>query len=336
MKSKILGHAKRIMILYTGGTIGMKSTERGLAAVGGFEEVFFERLGDDTSKLGAEFNFRELEPVIDSSSMTPLYWQHIRDAIVQAISVDQSEAVLVLHGTDTLAYSAAALAFQLIGLQAPVVFTGSMFPVGVEDSDAWENIDGALKLLVDGISRGVWLYFHGETFVSTRCTKLRSSGRNPFASPARMKSDPCKVSNLLPDKLEYTFAKTIASVVVVPMYPGIVPEILYELLALNVQGLVLECYGSGTGPSEDRDFINVLHLAKEKGAVVVAITQCYEGGVELDCYAAGSALNEAGVISGAGMTREAAYGKLHMLLGSGLPVPEVRRLFQIDLCGESS
>lgn len=334
MKVKALKKKRRIMILYTGGTIGMKATDRGLAPASGFEEVLLEHFGLDADKSEAEFGFCELEPVIDSSSMTPLYWQYIRDAIVQAVSEGKNDAVLVLHGTDTLAYSAAALAFQLIGLHAPVVFTGSMLPVGVEGSDAWENIDGAIKLLVEGMRSGVWLYFHGEIFSSVHCTKFRSAGRNPFFAPAKLEGCASIDSYFLSEVLKYTSGKALASVVVLPMYPGISAEIIHAFVQLNVQGLILECYGSGTGPSDDHEFVNALRHANKCGVVMVAVTQCFEGGVELESYVAGSALNDAGVISGAGMTREAAFGKLHMLLGSNLPVPEVQRLFQTDLCGE--
>jgi len=334
MKVKALKQKRRIMILYTGGTIGMKATDRGLAPVSGFKEVLFEHFDDRADQLDTEFCFCELEPVIDSSSMTPFYWQNIRDAIVQAVSKDQIDAVLVLQGTDTLAYSAAALAFQLIGLQSPVVFTGSMLPVGVEGSDAWENIDGALELLVDGVDLGVWLYFHGQIFLSVHCTKFRSAGRNPFVAPTKLDNCASADSYFLNKILKYTSRKTLASVIVLPMYPGIGAEIIHVFLQLNVQGLILECYGSGTGPSDDYEFINALRLANKSGVVMVAITQCFEGGIELESYAAGSALNDAGVISGAGMTREAAFGKLHMLLGLNLPIPEVKRLFQTDLCGE--
>ena len=106
------------------------------------------------------------------------------------------------------------------------------------------------------------------------------------------------------------------------------------MLATGAQGLVLECFGSGTGPGDNPDFLNALDQARSANVVVVAITQCHEGGVELDIYEAGSKLRQAGVLSGGGMTREAAFGKLQMLLGAGLPVAEVRRLVELDLAGE--
>ena len=121
---------------------------------------------------------------------------------------------------------------------------------------------------------------------------------------------------------------------VLPLFPGIGAAHVDAMVHSNVQGLVLECFGNGTGPADDLQFLASLKHARDRGICVVAITQCHEGGVELDVYAAGSQLREAGVLSGGGMTREAALGKLHLLLGADLPPEEVRRLIEVDLCGE--
>lgn len=121
-----------------------------------------------------------------------------------------------------------------------------------------------------------------------------------------------------------------------PLFPGISAEVLDGLFASGIQGLVLECYGSGTGPSDNPEFLARLKRAQDQGIVVVAVTQCHEGGVELDVYEAGSRLRGAGVLSGGGMTREAAFGKLHALLGANLDNAEVRRLIELDMCGELS
>jgi L-asparaginase len=134
--------------------------------------------------------------------------------------------------------------------------------------------------------------------------------------------------------LNYKQPKQLANVAALPLFPGIGAEIIDGLLGSGIQGLVLECYGSGTGPSDNPAFLASLERARDSGVVVVAVTQCHEGGVELDVYEAGSRLRGAGVLSGGGMTREAAFGKLQALIGAGLPVDEVRRLVELDLCGE--
>ena len=324
--------AQRVMVLYTGGTIGMQASANGLAPASGFEARMAGQLAELPELVVPQWHFREMSPLIDSANMTPAYWLRLREAVIEAVDVEGCDAVLVLHGTDTLAYSAAALGFQLLGLDAPVVFTGSMLPAGVPDSDAWENVNGALLALGNGLAPGVHLYFHGELMDPTRCAKIRSFGRNPFAPLQRSRGGHAAVS--LPDALDYRQPRTMASVAVLPLFPGIGAAQLNGLIDSGIQGLVLECFGNGTGPSDDPQFIASLENARARSICVVAITQCHEGGVELDVYEAGSRLRGAGVLSGGGMTREAALGKLHALLGADLTTEEVRRLVELDLCGE--
>ncbi|MBA2922484.1 asparaginase [Pseudomonas sp. P7] len=320
--------ANNVMVLYTGGTIGMQASANGLAPASGFEARMREQLAD--APLPA-WRFREMAPLIDSANMTPAYWQRLRSAVVEAVD-EGCDAVLILHGTDTLAYSAAAMSFQLLGLPAPVVFTGSMLPAGVPDSDAWENVSGALTALGEGLNAGVHLFFHGALMAPTRCAKVRSFGRNPFAALQR-KGGVAK-AEALPAALDYRQPKAVANVGVLPLVPGIAAAQLDPLVDSGIQALLLECYGSGTGPSDNPAFLASLQRAQDQGVVVVAITQCHEGGVELDVYEAGSRLRGVGVLSGGGMTREAAFGKLNALIGAGLANAEIRRLVELDLCAE--
>ncbi|MBD8596844.1 MULTISPECIES: asparaginase [unclassified Pseudomonas] len=324
--------ARQVMVLYTGGTIGMQASENGLAPASGFEARMAEQLAALPEMVVPQWTFREMSPLIDSANMTPAYWQRLREAVVEAIEAQGCDAVLILHGTDTLAYSAAAMSFQLLGLNAPVVFTGSMLPAGVPDSDAWENVNGALQALGHGLASGVHLYFHGELLEPTRCAKIRSFGRNPFAALNRARGG--EAASALPAALDYRQPRQLANVAVLPLFPGIGAAQLDGLIDSGIQGLVLECFGSGTGPSDNADFLASLRRAHRQGVVVVAITQCHEGGVELDVYEAGSRLRGVGVLSGGGMTREAAFGKLHALLGAGLNGDDVRRLVELDVCGE--
>ncbi|GAA0387480.1 MULTISPECIES: asparaginase [Pseudomonas] len=322
--------ANHVMVLYTGGTIGMQASANGLAPASGFEARMREQLADAPVPA---WRFREMSPLIDSANMTPAYWQHLRSAVVEAVD-EGCDAVLILHGTDTLAYSAAAMSFQLLGLPAPVVFTGSMLPAGVPDSDAWENVSGALNALGQGLAAGVHLFFHGALMAPTRCAKIRSFGRHPFA--ALQRNGGVAKAETLPAALDYRQPKALANVGVLPLVPGIAAGQLDALIDSGVQALVLECYGSGTGPSDNPAFLASLQRAQDRGVVVVAITQCHEGGVELDVYEAGSRLRGVGVLSGGGMTREAAFGKLNALIGAGLANAEIRRLVELDLCAELS
>jgi L-asparaginase len=324
--------ASHVMVLYTGGTIGMQASENGLAPASGFEARMAAQLTAQPHVRVPQWTFREMSPLIDSANMTPAYWQRLRESVVDAVEVIGCDAVLILHGTDTLAYSAAAMSFQLLGLNAPVVFTGSMLPAGVPDSDAWENVNGALQALGDGLAAGVHLYFHGELLDPTRCAKVRSFGRNPFAALNRARGG--EAVSALPAALDYRQPRQMANVAVLPLFPGIGAGQLDGLIDSGIQGLVLECFGNGTGPSDNVEFLASLQRAREQGVVVVATTQCHEGGVELDVYEAGSRLRSVGVLSGGGMTREAAFGKLHALLGAGLDEEQVRRLVELDICGE--
>jgi len=322
--------ANNVMVLYTGGTIGMQASANGLAPASGFEARMSEALAQLNMPA---WRFREMSPLIDSANMTPAYWQRLRSAVVEAVD-EGCDAVLILHGTDTLAYSAAAMSFQLLGLPAPVVFTGSMLPAGVPDSDAWENVSGALLALGEGLAPGVHLFFHGALMAPTRCAKIRSFGRHPFA--ALQRNGGVAKAEALPAALDYRQSKALANVGVLPLVPGIGAAQLDALVDSGIQALVLECFGSGTGPSDNPAFLASLKRAEENGIVVVAITQCHEGGVELDVYEAGSRLRGVGVLSGGGMTREAVFGKLQALLGAGLATSEIRRLVELDLCGELS
>jgi len=322
--------ANNVMVLYTGGTIGMQASANGLAPASGFEARMREQLANQAVPT---WRFREMAPLIDSANMTPAYWQRLHTAVIDAVDAG-CDAVLILHGTDTLAYSAAAMSFQLLGLPAPVVFTGSMLPAGVPDSDAWENVSGALVALGEGLAPGVHLYFHGELLAPTSCAKIRSFGRHPFAALQRQAGMPKAES--LPEALHYRQPKAVANVAALPLVPGISAAQLDAVLNSGIQALVLECFGSGTGPSDNLEFLASLTRARDRGIVVVAITQCHEGGVELDVYEAGSRLRGAGVLSGGGMTREAAFGKLNALIGAGLATSEVRRLVELDLCCELS
>jgi L-asparaginase len=168
----------------------------------------------------------------------------------------------------------------------------------------------------------------------TRCAKIRSFGRHPFA--ALQRNGGVAQAELVPAALHYRQAKALANVGVLPLVPGIAAAQLDALIDSGIQALVLECFGSGTGPSDNPEFLASLQRAQDQGVVVVAITQCHEGGVELDVYEAGSRLRGVGVLSGGGMTREAAFGKLNALIGAGLGNAEIRRLVELDLCGELS
>jgi len=321
----------KLLVLYTGGTIGMQMSADGLAPAAGFEARLRAQQAQEQQQLPA-WLFRELLPPIDSANMSQANWLAMVAAIRAGIEQDGCDAVLVLHGTDTLAYSAAALSFLLLGLAVPVLLTGSMQPAGVPGSDAWANLFGAMRALQQGVAPGVQLYFNGSLMHGARVSKLASATFGAFAELPRQRQS--LRAERIPASLDYRQPHQPVNLAVLPFFPGIQAAHVNALLASGVQGLLLECYGSGTGPSDDAALLAALKAAHERGVVLAAISQCAHGHVEFGVYAAGSKLASAGLVSAGGMTREAALGKLFALLGAGLSQAEVEHWFALDLCGE--
>ncbi|MBD2840537.1 asparaginase [Pseudomonas sp. JM0905a] len=324
--------SRKLLVLYTGGTIGMQMTDAGLAPASGFEVRLRAEQAAHPERLVPDWIFRELSPILDSANMTQANWLQMRDAIVEGVEKEGCDAVLLLHGTDTLAYSAASLSFLLLGLPVPVVLSGSMQPAGVEGGDAWPNLFGALERLHTGIEPGVYLYFNGHLLPGTRAGKQKSDAFDAFTESRR----PARGirANSVPDALNYRHPRRPVALAVQPLYPGLGAAQLRAILETGVQGLLLECYGSGTGPSDNAELLTALKDAHARGVVLAAISQCPEGSVEFDIYAAGSLLASAGLVSCAGMTREAALGKLFSLIGLGLSQADVESWLVQDLCRE--
>mgnify|MGYP006171143573 FL=1 len=322
---------KKLLVLYTGGTIGMQMSAEGLAPASGFEARLRAQQVREAQPL-PEWIFRELLPPIDSANMNQHNWLAMVAAIRAGVEHDGCDGVLLLHGTDTLAYSAAALSFLLLGLPAPVILSGSMLPAGAEGSDAWGNLFGAMAALQAGVAPGVQLYFNGALLHGARVSKLRSDAFDAFSVLPRQRQSPRAES--IPASIDYRQPRQPVNLAVLPFYPGIQASHLRALLDSGVQGLLLECYGSGTGPAGDAELLDVLKAAHDRGVVLAAISQCPHGHVEFGVYAAGSQLAATGLVSAGGMTREAALGKLFALLGAGLSQAEVEHWFGLDLCGE--
>jgi len=322
---------KNLLVLYTGGTIGMLETAEGLAPAGGFDVRMREHLAQLTDAPQVQWALQEMNPLLDSANMQQHNWLAMRDAIVAAVDAGH-DGVLVLHGTDSLAYSAAALSFLLLGLPVPVLLTGSMLPAGAPGSDAWDNLCGALRQVEQGLEDGVQLYFHGQLLHGCRTSKLRSEAFDAFAALLRHREGEHAAE--LPVALSYRQHRQPVNLAAMPVLPGLQAARLKALLDSGVQGLLLECYGSGTGPSDDQALLDVLRAARQRGVLLAAISQCPEGSVVFDTYAAGNRLRGAGLVSGGGMTREAALGKMFALLGAGLEADEAEQWFALDLCGE--
>lgn len=307
-------------VLYAGGTIGMVMRGESLAPSPCLAPTLaaqFEAHGGG----GVHWRVAALPVPIDSANATPATWHAIAQGVI-ALADEGCAGVLVLHGTDTLAYSGAALAFLLLGLPVPVVLTGSMRPATARDTDAWRNVRGAVQMLREPDARGVHLYFGGRRLDALRSSKQATDHDLAFAERPRSASSRSQACMAAPWQLRQAWA--LRRTALLTLHPGFAPEVLEALARAGVAGCVLACYGSGTGPTSDPDFIAALDAAHAHDMVLVATSQCPEGASSLGRYEAGARLQRAGVVDGASMTCEAALAKLHVLLAAGLDAEACR------------
>ena len=331
---------KRVYIVYTGGTIGMTDTADGYAPVSGFLERQMAGMPELMHRSMPQYTIHEYSPLLDSSNMTPSEWLLIASDIHDHYA--EYDGFVVLHGTDTMAYTSSALAFMLDGLGKPVVVTGSQIPLCEVRSDARENLITSLMIAADHAVPEVCLFFGNKLLRGCRAVKVNADGFDAFDSPnypplgiAGIDID-IQESFVRPPSSRSLEVAAMAQPVVgaLRLFPGISGEVTRNTLRPPLQGLVLEAYGVGNGPENNRAFLEALTEAVERGVVIVDCTQCLRGTVDLTGYATGSALARTGVISGYDMTAEAALAKLHYLFAIGLAADEVKEKMQKDLRGE--
>lgn len=288
-----------------------------------------------------QYTIHEYVPLLDSSNMAPRDWVRIgRDIVAH---YDEYDGFVVLHGTDTMAYTASALPFFVQGLAKPLVITGSQIPLAEVRNDARTNLITSLLIAANARVPEVCLLFGDRLLRGCRSTKVDAEALDAFDSPnypplgvigVNVEIDPTHVTS--PRSGPVLLAEPVAGATVgaFRLFPGLSPELVRNVLKPPLQGLVLQAYGVGNGPDRDSVFLGVLQEATARGVVIVACTQCLRGGVTLGSYATGAALARAGVISGYDMTPEAALCKLFYLFSTGHTADEVRRKMGEDLCGE--
>lgn len=261
-----------------------------------------------------------LEPLIDSANANPADWTRVAEVIFA--HHDQYDGFVVTHGTDTLAYTAAALCFALEGLKKPVIVTGAMLPLSVDGSDGVQNLHDSL-CAAERAGEGVWVQFAGQLMHGARTRKSHSTEFDAFRVNEGG-STPVQSGEAL---VHHAFHKNKVSILA--MAPGL-PTDLFQYAAEHSDALLLRVYGSGTAP-ESEGLKQALTQAKTRQIPVLAVSQCPEGGMALGTYAAGAILRDNGVIDGRDMTVEAAYAKLHHALSqTGDPMDRLHRC----LCGE--
>ena len=331
---------KHIGLIYTGGTVGMTKTSQGYAPMQDFASVLSMLLQGQGDGV-PHYTLHAYPTPIDSANATPADWQAIGRDI--AGRYDQYDGFVVLHGTDTMAYTAAALSFMLQGLRKPVIVTGSQIPLGVARSDAPQNLIAALQLAASDAISEVALYFGQRLYRGNRATKVSAERLDAFDSP----NYPCLATAGIDLRIDRAalLLRAEKECFVLPEYgnqlvlsvrfvPGLPVRAIQAMLDLNPQALILQCYGSGNAPDRDPAVLNILRRASDNGVVLVAGSQSLHGAVAIGNYAAGAGMTAAGVIGAKDMTFEAAYVKLHHLLASGLSADVVRTEFLRDLSGE--
>lgn len=351
----------RVLVLNTGGTIGMREGPRGFAPVRGAlalelarrpplcdpaardpaaPERFTTAPFDDGSRV--RYDVIEYDPLLDSANLDLSHWARFAKDIGE--HYDAYDGFVILHGTDTMAYTASALSFVLQGLGKPVVLTGSQIPLARVRSDGLANLLSALWMAGRSRVPEVMLAFHQRVIRGNRATKRDASGLDAFDSPnyplladigieIRVDASRALPAPTGPFRVDARLSPNVAAL---RLYPGITCEIFANFLRAPLEGLVLETYGSGNAPDTRRDLLDVLAEATARGVVVLNVTQCLKGSVSA-AYQAGRALAEIGVLPGADLTAEAALTKLCWLLArTELSRDEVRRLAITPLRGEMS
>ncbi len=336
----------RIQIIYTGGTIGMVQDNNGQLIPFDFDNI--KNNVPELNRLGYHLDVISFNPLIDSSNMSPADWKKI--AVLIAASYTKYDGFVILHGSDTMAYTASALSYMFENLGKPIVLTGSQLPIGEIRTDAKENLITALEIAASKNSDGnatvpeVCIYFDYHLFRGCRSTKMHADKFDAFKSPNYSILAEAGVDikfNLdyilpIPEKplvVHTDFSGTIASL---KLFPGISEKYVEAVLNTpTIDAILMEGFGVGNTTTEPW-FINLLNKASEKGLLIYDITQCAGGTVQLGRYETSKHLSEIGVVSGHDITFEAAITKLMFLFGNYSDKAIIKQKLTENLRGEIS
>ncbi len=331
---------KRVLIIYTGGTIGMKKTDKGYAPVSGFFKNALLNIPDLVCEDIPEWELLEMSPLLDSSDMTVNEWNSIGSIIFE--NYDSFDGFVVLHGTDTMAYTASALSFILDGVNKPVVLTGSQIPLFEVRSDGRENLITSLIIAGEGVANEVCLYFSGKLLRGNRAMKMSADGLVAFDSPnyphladvgITVRYNTSAIMARQEREISYTPLENVP-IGVIKVFPGIQFGLFETIMTEKLSGIVLETFGAGNIPGGGGELLPIIRHAFECGSVITVCSQCPAGSVSLGTYESSTALKRAGAVSGLDMTTEAAVAKLYYLFSKGYSPELIKEQMERNLRGE--
>lgn len=335
----------KVLLIYTGGTIGMiEDPETG--ALTAFD---FDHLSDqipELSRINAELKVVSMGMPIDSSDMNPMIWQDIAQQVVDQYEL--FDGFVVLHGSDTMAFTASALSYMLQGIKKPVILTGSQLPIGTIRTDGKENLITSIEIAAskdkndESIIQEVAIYFEYSLYRGNRTSKVSAHAFEAFVSPNYLELAVAGVDikynssafykTTLPE-LDYKF-KMDDRVALMKIFPGFSTQVYKSMFDIEkVKAVVIESFGAGNVPN-NTEFFKMIKDYIEAGGIVINITQCSSGSVSLGKYANSTMLKEIGVLSGEDLTTEAAITKIMYLLGNYTQTEDINRLMQSSLVGE--
>ena len=338
-----------LLLIYTGGTIGMKQDMKDLT----LKPFDFSQILDEVPEI-RKFAFKidtySFEPPIDSSDVEPSLWQNLARLIKE--KYEDYDGFIILHGTDTMSYSASALSFMLDGLTKPVIFTGSQLPIGVPRTDGKENLISAVEIASAKDEEGhpavpeVCVCFDSLLMRGNRSTKVNSEVFRAFQSPnfpplaeaginIRYNNEYIRKPNDWYQSLTIN-TELDTRVSILKIHPGITPEVVRNILCgKDTRAIIMEAYGSGNAPTRDW-FLDIVKESSAMNKIIVNVTQCLAGTVNMNIYANGKALERAGVIDGYDSTTESALAKLFYLMGKSRDNEWVKAMMSRNLKGEIS
>ncbi|MBR2552680.1 MAG: asparaginase [Erysipelotrichaceae bacterium] len=332
----------KILIIHTGGTIGMTKTANGYRPDGEYFKDLIFQMEDLKAETMPAWDFVEVLPLLDSSRMGVREWNNV--ARIIADNNQEYDGFVILHGTDTMAYTASALSFMLKGLKKPVILTGSQIPLCEVRSDARDNLITSMLIAGEAKVKEVCIYFGGLLLRGNRTTKYSALGMRAFKSPnypnlatAGTAIQYNEAAFLKNEEEVFRFCpfKDIP-IGVVKIFPGFRFDLFESLLTEKLKGVVIETFGTGNIPDDQGTLLPMLEKTEKNGAVFVVCSQCPQASVDMNTYEAGSSLKKAGALSGRDMTSEAAVTKLYYLFSICEDIATIKELMETDLCGELS